>query len=68
MSTATLQRVIETLPLQGLDFEYCSVKQQEVKTITVSNPTNNLVSFEIVTTDNEEAAQLFSIEPKQGKL
>jgi hypothetical protein len=61
-----LSKVIESIPANGLDFEYCAVQQTESKTFTLMNPTTSLVQFEILTDDSETSA--FTVEPKTGKL
>lgn len=54
------------MPSSGLDFEYCAVQQTETKTFTLTNPSNSLVQFEILTDEAESTA--FNVEPKTGKL
>ena len=40
MTTFNIAKIIDCIPNPGIDFEYCAVKQTEVRTFTISNPTN----------------------------
>jgi hypothetical protein len=61
--------VLCSLPSSGIDFEYCSVKQLETKSFTMSNPSSSTVRYSIETGENEDfSPTAFEIEPKQGVL
>lgn len=66
MTSQNLSKVIESMPENGIDFEYCAVQQTETRAFTLSNPTNSLVQFDISTDENSNSA--FTLEPKNGKL
>ena len=65
MTSQNLSRAIESIPNQGLDFEYCAVMQTETKSFTLTNPTSSLLQYEIV---NDKDNVTFEIEPTTGKL
>ena len=43
MNSQILQKIIDSIPSDGLDFEYCAVKQIETKTFVLTNQSNSLV-------------------------
>ena len=43
MNSQILYKIIESMPSEGLDFEYCAVKQIETKTFELPNQSNSLV-------------------------
>ena len=65
MTSQNLSKVVDCIPCNGLDFEYCAVMQTETKSFTITNPTSSLLQFEIVV-DKDTSA--FEIEPTTGKL
>ena len=66
MSTFNISKIVESIPARGIDFEYCAVKQTQSKSFHLSNPTNQMLSFDIST---DESAQCnFKVEPTSGKL
>lgn len=68
MTSAALERVLSSLPVAGLDFEYCSVKQLETRSFTMSNPSSSMVRYTIETGELDvEAEQAFELTPKKGK-
>jgi len=44
-----MSSVADCIPTQGIDFGYCGVSQTTTKTITLTNPHNGMVKFEIQT-------------------
>ena len=65
MTSQSLSKVVDSIPMAGLDFEYCAVMQTETKSFMLTNPTSSLLQFEIVC-DKDNTA--FVIEPTTGKL
>ena len=65
MTSQILTKLIESMPLEGIDFEYCAVKQLETKTFTLANQSNSLIQFEVLV-DQENTS--FNLEPLKGKL
>lgn len=65
MTSQILTKLIESMPLEGIDFEYCAVKQLETKTFTLANQSNSLIQFEVLV-DQENTS--FILEPLKGKL
>ena len=65
MTSQILSKLIESMPLEGIDFEYCAVKQLETKTFTLANQSNSLIQFEVLV-DQENTS--FNLEPLKGKL
>lgn len=66
MTSYALAKIIDCIPSNGIDFEYCGVQYTETKTFTLVNSASGLVHFEVVTDNSEN--KLFTIEPKNGKL
>lgn len=66
MTTFNIAKIVDSMPSPGLDFEYCAVKQTEMKTFTLANPTNSMVTVEIEQDTSE--TQYFNVEPKKRKL
>ena len=65
MTSQILTKLIESMTLEGIDFEYCAVKQLETKTFTLANQSNSLIQFEVLV-DQENTS--FILEPLKGKL
>lgn len=42
-----MSSVADCIPTQGIDFGYCGVLQTSTKTLTLTNPCNGTVKFEI---------------------
>ena len=54
------------MPSQGIDFEYCAVMHEEVKSFTLVNPSNVTVTFDVSMDETDICP--FLMEPKTGKL
>jgi hypothetical protein len=65
MTSQILTKIIESIPLEGIDFEYCAVKQLETKSFTLPNQSSSLIQFEVLV-DLENTS--FILEPLKGKL
>lgn len=65
MTSQILTKLIDSIPYEGIDFEYCAVKQVETKSFILANQSNSLVQFEVVV-DQENTS--FILEPLKGKL
>ena len=65
MTSQLLAKIIESIPQQGLDFEYCAVAQTEKRTFMLTNTSASLVHFEVQ--KDEAGAQSFDIQPRNGK-
>jgi hypothetical protein len=65
MTSQILTKIIDSIPLEGIDFEYCAVKQLETKSFTLPNQSSSLIQFEVLV-DLENTS--FILEPLKGKL
>ena len=65
-SSMNIAKIVECIPMNGLDFEYCAVKQIYTKKFTINNPLNGMIQFEVLLDNSENSC--FDIEPKNGKL
>ena len=65
MTSQILTKIIDSIPLEGIDFEYCAVKQLETKSFTLPNQSSSLIQFEVLV-DLENTSFIF--EPLKGKL
>ena len=65
MTSQILTKIIDSIPLEGIDFEYCAVKQLETKSFTLPNQSSSLIQFEVLM-DLENTS--FILEPLKGKL
>jgi hypothetical protein len=43
MTSQILTKLIDSIPYEGIDFEYCAVKQVETKSFILANQSNSLV-------------------------
>lgn len=66
MTSMNMTKIVECIPQNGLDFEYCAVKQVYTKKFTINNPLNSMVQFEVLLDTSDNAC--FDIEPRNGKL
>jgi len=66
MTSMNMTKIVECIPYNGLDFEYCAVKQVYTKKFTINNPLNSMVQFEVLLDTSDNAC--FDIEPRNGKL
>ena len=56
-----MSSVADCIPSQGIDFGYCGVSQTTTKTLTLTNPYNGIVKYEIQTENSP-----FQISPLSG--
>ena len=65
MTSFSLAKVMEAIPYNGLDFEYCAVLQKESRSIVFTNTTKEIINFELKM-DIENAS--FKCDTTNGKL
>jgi hypothetical protein len=59
-----LSKLVESVPSNGIDFEYCAVQTTEIRTFTLQNTTQSAYKFAVKLDDQCEAFKVF---PMQGK-
>jgi hypothetical protein len=65
MTSFSLAKVMEVIPQNGLDFEYCAVMQSESRKIVFTNTTKEIINFD-VKVDVENTS--FKCDTTNGKL
>jgi len=49
MTTFNIAKIFESIPSQGLDFEYCPVQQTQEKCFTICNSGKTMVTYDVKT-------------------
>ena len=53
MSTFNISKIVDNMPYPGIDFEYCAVRQTQMKSFTLTNPCNNMITIEVEQDEGE---------------